>query len=155
MAALVKLVASDGSPVAIGGSWAEIDLREGDTVARLAKRACQDFPAWRVTAVEVSLYRVERTGEDAPSADAERAALNVESLQPAWSLTRAGIAPSSFILVRAPARAAGACACFVARAPLARASKESPHLSIADEAGGGFRIATAAAACGFGDATLG
>ena len=94
----------------IGSSWAAVELLEGDTVARLAKRACKEFPVWRVTAVEVSLYLVERVGEDVPSAEAEHAALCGESLQPTWSLAHARIVPNSCILVRKTASAAaGAC----------------------------------------------
>ncbi len=104
--ALVKLA----DPL-IGSSWAKVELLDGDIVADLAKRACQEFPVWRVTAVEVSLYRVEWTGEDVPSGEAERTALAGVSLQPTWSLARARIVPNSCILVRNTAGAASAGAC--------------------------------------------
>ena len=104
--ALVKLV----DPAI--GSWAKVELREGDIVADLADRACAKFPNWGVNASQVSLYLVEWTGEDVPSAEAERIALDGESLQPTWSLTRARIVSNSCILVRksSGAAAAGACA---------------------------------------------
>ena len=106
--AFVKLVRVDDSV-----SWAEVELLEGDTVARLADRACAKFRSWDADASQVSLYLVERTGEDVPSPAAESAALDGKPLQPTWSLAHARIVPSSCILVRktAGAAAAGACAC--------------------------------------------
>ena len=106
--AYVKLV----SAAAESSSWVEVEVHVSDDVADFADRACTKFRSWDADASQVSLYRVERTGEDVPDADAERTALNQESLQPTWSLARAGIAPNSCILVRKTAgAAAGACAC--------------------------------------------
>ena len=95
--AFVKLVGLDGSAI---GSWAEVPLLEGDTVARFADRACMKFPNWGVNATQASLYRVEWTGEDVPSAEAERLALDGLLLQPTWSLARADIKSGTCVLVR-------------------------------------------------------
>ena len=111
--AFVKLVGSDGIAV---GSWAELSCLEGDTVARLAKRACEEFPVWRVTAVEVSLYRVEWTGAGDPDAAAERAALSGVHLPSRMTLDEAGIKPGSCVLLRKITGAAASGAC--ARAPV-------------------------------------
>lgn len=102
MSAFVKLVGADGSAV---GSWAEVELRDGDTVTQLAGRACAKYSNWGVNASEIACFLVARSGEDKPSADAEAAAL---SLEPTWSLARAGVAPNCFLLVRVHKSLAGA-----------------------------------------------
>ena len=85
----------------------------GSTTSRTLRTACTKFPVWRVSAVEASLYRVERTGKDVPSAEAERIALDGLLLQPTWSLDEADIKSGTCVLVRKAvgAAASGACAC--------------------------------------------
>ena len=123
--AFVKLVGFDGSSI---GSWAEVPLLEGDTVARFADRACTKFPNWGVNATQASLYRVEWTGEDVPSAEAERIALDGLLLQPTWSLARADIKSGTCVLVRKTvgAAASGACACLLSDHPRSLTSCSFP-----------------------------
>ena len=123
--AFVKLVGLDGSSI---GSWAKVELHGLNDVADFAKRACLEFPVWQVSAVEVSLYRVERTGKDVPSAEAERIALDGLLLQPTWSLDEADIKSGTCVLVRKTvgAAASGACACLLSDHPRSLTSCSFP-----------------------------
>ena len=103
MSTFVKLVAPDGSALS---SWAKVEVHAGDDVADLADRACTKFRSWNVDASQIACSLVTRSCEDKPSADEEAAALGLE---PTWSLTRAGVVPNSFLLVRMHGSLAGAC----------------------------------------------
>ena len=57
-----------------------------------------------MNASQASCFLAARTSADQPSADAEAAAARLE---PTWSLSRAGVVPRSFVLVRAHEASAG------------------------------------------------
>ena len=105
--AFVRLVGADGSAV---GSWAEVELLTGDTVARLADRACTKFPFWRVTAAEVSLFLVAAADADEPSAGtiAEIIADDDKRLRVNKSLSVANIHTGAWLVARVSAGAAAA-----------------------------------------------
>ena len=89
------------------------DRNVGDDVADFAKRACKEFSSWDADVSRISLYLVERSGKDVPTANAEHAALGRESLQPTWTLEDARVVPNSCILVRKTAGAAAGGACML------------------------------------------
>ena len=112
--------------------YAELSILLGDTVARLAKRACAEFPRWGAAdAGQVSLYLVpnDACSGDEPSEKAEADALGGARLQSGKTLAGASIAPRSWLLARIslPAAAAGAL-CFGGASPLfpAAACTRSP-----------------------------
>ena len=92
------------------GSWAKVELKQGDIVADLADRACTKFRSWDADASQVSLHRVEWTGAGDPDAAAERAALSAKPLPSSLCLEETRGGPRLFILVRKTAGAAAACA---------------------------------------------
>ena len=70
------------------GSFAEVNIVEGDTISRLAERACVKFPHWG-TADKLALYLVAAGGDDMPPPSAVDSARHLDQI--GWSLTRAGI----------------------------------------------------------------
>lgn len=80
-------------------SWAEVALREGDTVARLLERVASKFSSWGVDASQISCFLVARSGVGDPSAEAVAAAPLGVRLQSSLTLADAGVAPSAFLLV--------------------------------------------------------
>jgi hypothetical protein len=74
-----------------------VSLAEGDTIARLVKRACAEFPHWG-TADTLSLYLVAPEGDNIPSFSAMYSARLLEEV--GWSLTRAGISSGAWLAVR-------------------------------------------------------
>ena len=48
------------------GAFGEVSILEDDTIARVAGRACAEFPSWRADATQLSLYLVAEGGEDRP-----------------------------------------------------------------------------------------
>ena len=98
---IARVVGSAGT----GGSasFAELDAVSSDSVARLAKRVCTEFPHWKVAADEVELFLVAPpAGVDEPSADAIKDALSGTRLQAGWPLEHARIGPGSWLLARVP-----------------------------------------------------
>ena len=93
----MKLVGLDGCEI---GSWAKVELRGGDSVARFAERACTKFPYSQVTASGASLHRVEWTGAGDPDAAAVSAALCRVHLPSRMTLDEAGIKPGTCVIVR-------------------------------------------------------
>ena len=92
--------------------FAEVDIFEADTVARLAKRALLELD-WRVPAAYVDLFLVKSDGDDEPIAAEEEAALAQPRLQVGWLLSRARIFSGAWVVARLPdppAAAAGECA---------------------------------------------
>ena len=94
--------------------YAEVAILPGDTVARLAERACAKF-GWGVPS-QASLFFVDHLpGGDEPSALVEAKATTPSSrrLQSGWTLERAGVEPKSWLLARVslpPAAAGASCA---------------------------------------------
>ena len=86
------------------GPFAEVRVSEGDTVARLAARACAAFPSWRLDASQVFLHLLAAGGDEEPAQGAAATALAGSShLASGWSLARAGVSPGAWLLARAAA----------------------------------------------------
>jgi hypothetical protein len=83
------------------GPFAELEAVSSDSVARLAKRACAEFPHWGVDADEIELFIVAKAGK-APSPAEIEAALLLEPLSPFDTLADAGIVSGSCLLARVP-----------------------------------------------------
>jgi hypothetical protein len=81
------------------GTFTLLEAFAGDSVARLAERACTKFPHWRVAADEVELYAITKAGK-APMPAEMDAALLCEPLSPFDSLAEANIATGSCLLAR-------------------------------------------------------
>jgi len=93
--------------------FAEVDIFEADTVARLADRASLKR-GWGVDAAYVDLFLVKPGGNDEPTAAEEGAALAQPRLQVGWLLSRALISSGAWVVARLPslpAAAHGECAC--------------------------------------------
>jgi hypothetical protein len=89
-----------GSALA-SGPFAELEAFSSDSIARLAKRACAEFPLWCVDASQVELFAVTKAGK-APSPAEIEAALLLEPLSPFDTLADAGIVSGFCILARVP-----------------------------------------------------
>ena len=73
------------------GSFAKMEIRAGDDISDLAKRACTDFPHWG-TADKLSLYLVAAGGDEEPAEEAiSTVLLSGGRLGVGWSLSRAKI----------------------------------------------------------------
>ena len=86
--------------------YAELEMRAGDTVARLAARACKEFQRWAVDADQLLLYLVPHTGKENPTKTEEEDAALLD--KPAYSLEEARVANGAWLLARVPTRAAAA-----------------------------------------------
>ena len=83
------------------GCFAEVSFVEGDTISRMAKRACIKFSHWGVNAGQISLYLVAAGGDDEPTEEAIGAVLSSGGrLGVGWSLTRAGITSGAWLVAR-------------------------------------------------------
>ncbi len=93
-----------------GEVYAELEMRAGDTVARLAARACKEFKRWEVDADQLRLYLVPHKGKENPTRIQEEEAELLD--KPAYSLEEARVANGAWLLARAsplaPPAAAGA-----------------------------------------------
>jgi hypothetical protein len=96
---LIKREAAEGE------AYAELSIFSGDTIARLAKRACTEF-GWGVP-TQMRLYLVKRGGK-LPTPEEEVASTLLDD--PSDTLLYAGIVSGSWLLARVsgPATAAGA-----------------------------------------------
>ena len=72
---------------------------EGDTVSRLAERACVKFPSWKADSAQLSLYLVAAGGDDIPTPSAVDSARHLDQI--GWSLSRAGISSGAWLMARA------------------------------------------------------
>ena len=90
----------------MGEFYAELLIVSGDTIARLAKRACAEF-GWGVP-TQVRLYLVKQCGKENPTADEEASAVALD--KPAYSLADAGVVADSWVLARVSLPAAAAVA---------------------------------------------
>ena len=83
------------------GSFAEVNIVEGDTISRLAKRACAEFPSWKADSAQLFLYLVAAGGDEEPAEEVISAVLSSGGrLGVGWSLTRAGISSGAWLVVR-------------------------------------------------------
>jgi hypothetical protein len=80
------------------GTFVEVDIVEGDTVSRLAKRACAELSHWRVNAAQIALYLVAAGGDDLPAPSAVDSARHLDQI--GWSLVRAGISSGAWLVAR-------------------------------------------------------
>jgi hypothetical protein len=111
----------------VSGPFAELEALSSDSVARLAKRACTEFPLWNVDASQVELFLAAAPdGVNEPSADAIKDALSGERLQSSWPLEHARIRPGSWLLVRVPPPPAAAPGASQRRAGGSRALSLTP-----------------------------
>ena len=92
MASFVR-IALDGV-----GSFAEVNIVEGDTISRLVKRACCEFPSWKADSSQLSLYLVAAGGDDLPPPSAVDSARHLDQI--GWSLSRAGISSGAWLVAR-------------------------------------------------------
>jgi hypothetical protein len=131
--ALIKL-AADAAP-AEGEVFAELALAPGDTVARLAERACAKF-GWGVpTRARLFLVPREPGADEPPSpSDEARAA---ELTRTHWTLERAGVASGAWLLARVLAPAAAAPPALPPPPPPAPAqpAREAPAVSVSEIVG--------------------
>ena len=80
------------------GSFAVLDIVEGDTLGHVAERACAKFPSWKADSAQLSLYLVAAGGDDTPTPSAVDSARHLDQI--GWSLTRAGISSGAWLVVR-------------------------------------------------------
>jgi len=80
------------------GSFAEVNIVEGDTISRLADRACVKFSHWGVNAGQISLYLEAAGGDDLPPPSAVDSARHLDQI--GWSLSRAGISSGAWLVAR-------------------------------------------------------
>ena len=80
------------------GSFAVLDIVEGDTIGHLAERACAKFSHWGVNAGQISLYLVAAGGDDLPPPSAVDSARHLDQI--GWSLTRTGISSGAWLVAR-------------------------------------------------------
>ena len=96
------------------GSFAEVNIVEGDTISRLAKRACAEFPSWKADSAQLFLYLVAAGGDEEPAEKAISAVLSSGGrLGVGWSLTRAGISSGAWLVARASSSASAASKKFI------------------------------------------
>ena len=96
-----------------GEAFAEIELRAGDSVARLVGRACKEFPRWGVDAGQVRLLLVSAAAKEPTPAELEAALLG-EPLSPFSELADVGVVSGCCLLARVPPPAAAAPGAFTA-----------------------------------------
>ena len=83
------------------GSFAEVNIVEGDTISRLAERACAKFPSWKADSAQLSLYLVAAGGDEEPAEEAiSTVLLRGGRLGVGWSLSRAGISSGAWLVAR-------------------------------------------------------
>jgi hypothetical protein len=80
------------------GSFAKMEIRAGDDISDLAKRACAEFPSWKADSAQLSLYLVAAGGKDEPTEEAISAVLSSGRLGVGWSLEDAGIFSGAWLL---------------------------------------------------------
>ena len=89
------------------GTFAEVNIVEGDTISRLAKRACTEFPSWKADSAQLSLYLVAAGGDEEPAEEAiSTVLLSGGRLGVGWSLSRAEISSGAWLVARASSSSA-------------------------------------------------
>jgi hypothetical protein len=90
------------TPPAVGDAFAELDLVDGDTAGRLARRAADAFAHWRVSAAQIALFAVREGRARALAAEADPAAA-ADILAAANRLAPDEVVePGSWLLARVP-----------------------------------------------------
>ena len=92
MASFVRIV------LAGAGSFAKMEIRAGDDISDLAKRACTEFPSWKADSAQLSLYLVAAGGDDMPPPSAVDSARHLDQI--GWSLEDAGISSGAWLVAR-------------------------------------------------------
>ena len=83
------------------GSFAKMEIRAGDDISDLAKRACTEFPSWKADSAQLSLYLVAAGGDEEPADEAISAVLSSGGrLGVGWSLSRAEISSGAWLVAR-------------------------------------------------------
>ena len=83
------------------GFFAKMEIRAGDDISDLAKRACAEFSHWGVNAGQISLYLVAAGGDEEPADEAISAVLSSGGrLGVGWSLSRAEISSGAWLVAR-------------------------------------------------------
>ena len=83
------------------GSFAVLDIVEGDTLGHVAERACAKFPSWKADSAQLSLYLVAAGGDEEPAEEAISAVLSTGGrLGVGWSLSRAEISSGAWLVAR-------------------------------------------------------
>ena len=99
------------------GSFVEVSIVEGDTISRLAKRACTEFPHWG-TADLLSLYLVAAGGDEEPTEEAIDAVLSSGGrLGVGWSLSRAEVSSGAWLVARKIVDGGASCPCLARVSP--------------------------------------
>ena len=80
------------------GTFAKLEIRAGDDISDLLRRACAEFPSWKADATQLSLYLVAAGGKDTPSASAVDCARHLD--QTGWSLEDAGVSSGAWLVAR-------------------------------------------------------
>ena len=80
------------------GSFAKMEIRAGEDISDLAKRACAEFPSWKADSAQLSLYLVAAGGKDMPSSSAVDSARHLDQI--GWSLEDAGISSGAWLVAR-------------------------------------------------------
>jgi hypothetical protein len=110
------------------GSFAEVNIVEGDTISRLAERACAKFPSWKADSAQLSLYLVAAGGDEEPAEEEISAVLSSGGrLGVGWSLSRAEISSGAWLVARKIVDGGESCISFARVSP--RTPHSSPHLS--------------------------
>jgi hypothetical protein len=82
------------------GTFALLDIVDGDTLGHLVSRVCVKYPHWG-KADKLSLYLVADGGDEEPAVEAISAVLSSGGrLGVGWSLTRAGISSGAWLVAR-------------------------------------------------------
>jgi hypothetical protein len=89
-----------GDAPADGDVFAELLILPGDTVARLAERACAKFAWGTPSQARLLLVDHPHDADEPPSAEQETVA--TELTRPHWALPRAGVRSGSWLLARVP-----------------------------------------------------
>ena len=83
------------------GTFAKMEIRAGDDISDLAKRACTEFPSWTADSAQLSLYLVAAGGDEEPAEEAISAVLSSGGrLGVGWSLSRAEISSGAWLVAR-------------------------------------------------------
>ena len=83
------------------GSFAVLDIVEGDTLGHVAKRACTEIPSWKADSAQLSLYLVAAGGDEEPAEEEISAVLSSGGrLGVGWSLSRAEIFSGAWLVAR-------------------------------------------------------
>ena len=113
MTSFVRIALAGGA-----GSFAEVNIVEGDTISRLVERACAKFPHWG-TADKLFLYLVAAGGDEEPADEAISAVLSSGGrLGVGWSLEDAGIVSGAWLVAHRIADGGASFTCHARACPI-------------------------------------